>query len=80
VWKRLVRVDVIEVRRSCICGGRVPGGREVRSSCGGGSFSLFVEWLEVVLVWEEVEPAVVWMVKEGRGAGVDGMGKSSCTI
>ena len=73
----------MEVRRAWIWGGSVPGGREV---AGGGSFSLFVDWLEVVLVWEEVSPAVVWEVKEGtvcedeRGAGRVGMGKSLCTI
>ena len=61
----------------------MPGGRDV---VGGGSFSLFVDWLEVVLVWEEVSPAVVWEVKEGiacedgRGAERIGMGKSLCTI
>jgi hypothetical protein len=73
----------MEVRRAWIWVGSVPGGTEVM---GGGSFSLFVDWLEVVLVWEEVSPALVWEVKEGtvcedgRSAGRVGTGKSLCTI
>lgn len=52
----------------------------------GGSFSLFWEWVELVLVWEEVSPAVACVVKEGTvwedggGAGVMGVEKSLCTI
>jgi hypothetical protein len=82
VLKSVLSVEVIDVRLIWICGGSVPGGRVVE----GGSFSLLVEWLEVVLVWEEVSPAVVWDVKEGtvwedgRGCGTVGRGKSLCTI
>jgi hypothetical protein len=37
----------MDARRAWICGGRVPAGRVV---VGGGSFSLFVDWFEFVLV------------------------------
>jgi hypothetical protein len=82
VWKRVVRVVVMDVRRILISGGREPGGRDV---VGGGSFSLFVDWLEIVLVWEEDSPAVVCEVEgtvweDSRGMGTEGIGKSSCTI
>ena len=47
MWKRVVRVFVTDVSRIWISGCKEPGGREM---AGGGSFSLFVDWLEVVLV------------------------------
>lgn len=81
--KRALSVLVMELRRYWIWGGRFPGGV---STCGG-AFSLFVDCVEVVLVWLEVSATCEGGGGEdngpdgGRwGCGTDGIKKSLCTI
>lgn len=74
---------VIESRRYRICGGKSP---EEPSVCGG-AFSLFVDCVEVVLVWLAVSATCDGGGGEDSGpyggmwgCGTDGMEKSLRTI
>jgi len=78
------RVVVMEVRRICICEGRVPG---VEMTAGGGAFSLLVCWEESTLFWLDASSFLgcvggdegIWEEESCEEGGV-GIGNSSCTI
>jgi hypothetical protein len=81
--KRELSVLVMESRRYWIWGGSPPEG----ASICGGAFSLFVDCVEVVLVWLAVSAICDGGGGEdggpdgGRwGCGTDGIEKSLCTI